>query len=197
MVPLSKHKFVTVNPEDILPKKKERNRYEESAKKFNNEAQEQMDQASIRFNNVIIEPQKKIIREELYHSYDGSSIDTTKTLAKIKGFFDLVTDIRSEVGEKFDKIEAVHQVRNSIVSADYDENGLDKFFEEEDLNKLGFFNNDDKTLYIKYNDNVDSLLWDDDDEVPSNKKQQSNIIHAKPKESESDSYDIDPSLFDD
>ena len=81
-----------------------------------------------------------------------------------------------------------------MVSASYDENGLDKFFEEEELNKLGFFK-DEKTVYIKYNDNVDSLLWDD--EVPSNKKQQSNIIQAKPKESEPDSYDIDPSLFDD
>lgn len=198
MVPLSEHRFVTVDPSDILPKKKEINRYEESRKKFQGEATEQMNKASIRFNNVIIEPQKKIIMEELHNNY-YSTPSANEVYLKTNKLFDDITDLRARVGEDFNSYKAneeLHDRLNAINHINDIENkdNLDEFFEYDMLKEHGYIKNHD-TIYIKHNDDINSLLWDDD--VPSNNKQQSNIIQAKPKEPEPDSYDIDPSLFDD
>ena len=193
MVPLSDHKFVTVDPSDILPKKKEINRYEESRKRFQGEAVQEMNKASERFNNVIIEPQKKIIMEVLHSSIGQPSVDEVHK--KTNKLFNDVTDLRAKAVDHYDSYAAKEQLQNSLKNKSNsieDKDRLDEFFEYEMLKDYGYIKKNE-TIYIKYDNDVDSLLWDDD--VPSNKEPQSNI--KKPKEPEPDSYDIDPSLFDD
>ena len=190
---LYQHKFVTVNPSDILPVKKKENLAEKSRNQFYTEVTNEMERAGDRFVKVVIEPQKRIISDE-YYAHDNSSIFVENALNKLDNFYTEITNYRAEVGEDFDRYKAEQSVkeamRKGIQTTNPNSKGLDDFFEYDVLKERGVIK-ETKRDFQKYND-VDSLLWEDDQ--PTNKKQ-SKIKESKPIES--DSYDIDPSLFDD
>lgn len=192
MAPLYQRKLVTVDPTDILPKKKKEDLAEKSRNQFYTEVTEEMQKAGDRFIKVVIEPQKKIIMDE-YYNHDTPNTFIEKTFNRLDKLNDTITDLRAEVGENFDRFKAEESVkdamRRGINTYNPSSKGIDEFFEYDMLKDKGIIL-DPKKNFTKY-DNVDSLLWDDDQ--PINKKQ-SKIKEFKPIEP--DSYDIDPSLFD-
>lgn len=196
--------MVKVKPSDILPMRQDR-RVDEK-EKFFNKASIDINNANIRFNNNIIEPQKELILDTMAEVLDGDTVDPVLVMNKVHSFFDKVTDVRAQAGVTFDQLKAQSQLQENLRYAR--ENGISLSIDDADTITTNFSDFDEgkellkkelsnKSLYPKTDTLYIQSLLDEDGEIFIVETKENNNSGANLSYETDNSYAIDPSLLED
>lgn len=154
-------KLVPVNPAELFPKSPE---IKTSHDALEEDLAKHAANASRRFNNMLIKPQKKIISEVLLDSAVGDKIDVRSAMDKMDEQFGNLTEYYAYVGNNFDLSQADYNARYNMMHPerfmDKDENGNPVIHDYDELNGGYNPNNLDSVMYHRM---VNGLPYGEED----------------------------------